>query len=525
MIYLKKSQNRREEFSESQNGSITIFLALTLVLILSFLFSMVEAARVNGLSELAKRKLVLETQSLFGAYNQELWEHYGLLFLDMSYGTGEPDVRQIEEHLMEEDYEEGKEKHFYQIALKDVQVETYALATDREGAEFRRQACEAAKNQLVQSEIKNLESQVAVWNELEKEGDNLEEKWKEALVAEEEAEEYAETAGAERQEVEESGKEAEESGREAEGNGEEIENGEIEEKGESLPENPMGYVTQLKNVSLLAMVMEDPSELSTKSIDTSTSLENRELFCGNMVMEQEKNVDKLWFVQYLNQYFSCITDIKEQEHVLDYELEYCIGGKETDAQNLELVVKKLLQIRESANFVTIMQDSKKQSIAMKMAEAAVGFTGLTPLIKAVQIGILLAWCYIESILDLRCLLSGGKVPLIKDSTQWKSDLFHIQEAVLQSTYAETEEGMDYKEYLQMLLYTTGERQLTYRAMNVVERNIRLFSQNEAMRMDAMVSAVRVQAVYSAKPLFLNVISVPQKIDGNYYFYETRKIAY
>lgn len=490
MIYLKKLQNRREEFSESQNGSITIFLALTLVLILSFLFSMVEAARVNGLGELAKRKLILETQSLFGAYNQELWERYGLLFLDMSYGTGEPDVRQIEEHLMEEDYEEGNEKHFYQIALKDVQVEAYALATDREGAEFRRQACEAAKNQLVESEIKNLESQVAVWNKLENEVDNLEEKWKEALTAEEEAEKYVEN-----------------------------------EAGEPLPENPLGYVAQLKGSSLMAVVMEDPSELSTKSMDMSTGLDNRELFCGNMVMEQEKNVDKLWFVQYLNQYFSCITEEKEQEHVLDYELEYCIGGKETDAQNLELVVKKLLQIRESANFVTIMQDSKKQSIAMKMAEAAVGFTGLVPLIKAVQIGILLAWCYIESILDLRCLLSGGKVPLIKDSTQWKSDLFHIQEAVLQSTYAETEKGMDYKEYLQMLLYTTGERQLTYRAMNVVERNIRLFSQNEAMRMDAMVSAVRVQAVYSAKPLFLNVISVPQKIDGNYYFYETQKIAY
>ncbi len=490
MIYLKKLQNRREEFSESQNGSITIFLALTLVLILSFLFSMVEAARVNGLGELAKRKLILETQSLFGAYNQELWEHYGLLFLDMSYGTGEPDVRQIEEHLMEEDYEEGNEKHFYQIALKDVQVEAYALATDREGAEFRRQACEAAKNQLVESEIKNLESQVAVWNKLENEVDNLEEKWKEALTAEEEAEKYVEN-----------------------------------EAGEPLPENPLGYVAQLKNASLLAVVMEKPSELSTKSMDMSTGLDNRELFCGNMVMEQEKNVDKLWFVQYLNQYFSCITEEKEQEHVLDYELEYCIGGKETDAQNLELVVKKLLQIRESANFVTIMQDSKKQSIAMKMAEAAVGFTGLVPLIKAVQIGILLAWCYIESILDLRCLLSGGKVPLIKDSTQWKSDLFHIQEAVLQSTYAEREKGMDYKEYLQMLLYTTGERQLTYRAMNVVERNIRLFSRNEAMRMDAMVSTVRVQAVYSAKPLFLNIISMPQKIDGNYYFYETRKIAY
>ena len=350
---------------------------------------------------------------------------------------------------------------------------------------IRDRACEAAKNQLVENEIKNLESRIAVWDELESEGDDLEEKWKEALAAEEEAEKYE----------------------------------------ESVPENPVGYVAQLKNASLLAVVMEESFELSAKSIDTSTGLDNRELSCGNMTVEQGNDVDKLWFVQYLNQYFSCKTDNKEQEHVLDYELEYCIGGKETDAQNLELVVKKLLQIRESANFVTIMQDSQKQSIAMKIAVAAVGFTGLAPLIKAVQIGILLAWCYIESILDLRCLLSGGKVPLIKDSSQWKSDLFHIQEAVSQSSHAETEEGMGYKEYLQMMLYTTGEQQLTYRAMDVVERNIRLLSQNEAMRMDAMVSAVRVRAVYSAKPLFLNVIPMPQKVEGNYYFYETREIAY
>ena len=515
MIYLKKSQNRQGKYSEKQNGSITIFLALTLVLILAFLFSMVEAARVNGLAELAKRKLALETQSLFGAYNQELWEYYGLLFLDMSYGTGEPDVRLLEEQLMEEDYREGNERHFYQMALKDAQVEAFTLATDKEGAEFRRQACEAAKNQLAQSAVKDMESRIEVWNELESQGGDLEEKWEEALAAEEEAGEYAE---AERTEVEM--QEAKESLGEADGV-------EIEEKkkGEVLPENPLGYVAQLKKSSLLAVIMEDPAELSAKSIDTSTSLDNRELFCGNMAAEQGKDVDKLWFVQYLNQYFSCKTDNKEQERVLDYELEYCIVGKDSDAQNLEAVAKKLLQIRESANFVTIMQDSQKQSMAMKMAVAAVGFTGFVPLIKAVQIGILLAWCYIESILDLRCLLSGGKVPLIKVSTQWKSDLFHLQETVSESAYAEVEEGMDYKEYLQMLLYTTGERQLTYRAMDVVEQNIRVFSGNEAMRMDAMVSAVQVQTVYTATPLFLNVIPMAQKIDGNYYFCETRKIAY
>lgn len=272
------------------------------------------------------------------------------------------------------------------------------------------------------------------------------------------------------------------------------------------------------------MVLEDTAELSGKAIDTETALYNRELFCGNLVSNPENNVDKIWFVQYLNEYFSSKTNIREQGHALDYELEYCIAGRNTDAQNLEEVVKRLLQLRETANFVTIMQDAQKQSLAMEMAVATVGFTGLVPLIKAVQIGILLAWSYVESIVDVRELLSEGKVPMIKNSMQWKSDLFHIKEGV-QETNTKGQEGMSYQEYLQVLLYLTGEKTLTNRAMDVIERNIRLFSGNETMRMDTMASVFKIRSVYTANPLFLNVVPMVQKIDGSYQFVESRKITY
>lgn len=512
MIFLKKLQSRQEKFNTNSQGSITLFLALTMVLILAFLFSMVEAARVNGLQELAQRKLKLETESLFGAYNQELWEHYDLLFLDMSYGSGEPDVRLLEGRMMENDYAEGEESHFYQMALKDVEVEAYALATDASGAEFVRQACEAAKTRLAQDGVEELKNRIGIWQGVEKQSEDLEQKWEEALEAEKTAESYEES------------------------NADEIKNSQTEDEqaelgimaktyGEMLTENPIDYVTNLKESPVLALVMEEPSELSGKGIDIATSLDNRTLSCGNLATEQMSSVDKMWFIQYLNQYFYCKANVPTSEHALDYELEYCIAGKSTDAQNLETVVKKLLLFRESANFITIMKDSQKKSLALEIATALVGFTGIVPLIETVKIGILLAWCYVESIMDLRSLLAGGKVSLIKDGSEWKSDLSHLSKEIAQNTDEAEEKGLSYQEYLQILLYLTEQEQLTYRAMDVVERNIRLFSGNEAISMDAMVSAVQINATYSANPLFLNVVPMESKINGSYYFRKTQKFSY
>lgn len=497
MISLKKSQIRQEK-SNKEEGSISIFLALTLILILSFLFSMLELARVKGMQQLIKRKTQMELESVFGGYNQELWEYYNLLFLDTSNGTGELDVRLLESRIMEEAYQEGKETHFYQMARKDATVESYVLATDQNGAEFKRQACRAAKERLAENGVETLKSRVEIWQEIEEESGDLEQKWEEALEAEEEAENGEEGVGAQEEEA---------------------------PQDNPLPENPMDYVAQLKTSPLLALVLEDPSQLSGKGVDIADSLDNRELFCGNMTIEAEDSVDKLWLVQYLSEYFSSKTNSKGQGHALDYELEYCIGGKATDSENLEVVVNKLLLLRESANFVTIMKDSEKKSLAMEMATAVVGFTGIVPLIKAVQIGILVAWCYAESILDVRCLLAGGKVPLVKNSAQWKSDPFHLSEEIFQNNSQEEESGMEYGEYLQILLYMTGEDQLTSRALNVIEKNVRVLSGNNDIRMDAMVSGVEVTASYSASPLFLSIIPIGQKLDGKYYFVESQKFMY
>lgn len=54
--------------------------------------------------------------------------------------------------------------------------------------------------------------------------------------------------------------------------------------------------------------------------------------------------------------------------------------------------------------------------------AIIGGITLTPeVIEGVEKGILAAWAFCESVLDLRALLDGDKIPLIKGSdTSWTS---------------------------------------------------------------------------------------------------------
>ena len=288
----------------------------------------------------------------------------------------------------------------------------------------------------------------------------------------------------------------------------------------NLPENPLDSVDVLKSSLTLNLVVEDPSGISSKAIPLSDTLSNRRKEQGNLKLPDEGGLDKLWFLQYLNRYFSCGSGSAKQggkAHALEYELEYCVAGKSSDYENLEKTVKELLLIREAGNFTTIMQDSKKQALALEIATAAVGFTGVAPLIYAVKIGILLAWSYIESILDVRCLLSGGRVALVKAVSDWKSDV-SVGEKALDKKAEKTEsreDGLDYREYLQILLLLVREETLAFRAMDIIERNMAL--KQRTFRMDCQIHGVQAVGLYTASPLFLGFITTQKTDDGLYHF--------
>lgn len=498
----RKSENKRN----ACEGSITLFLALTLTIILSLIFSLLEAARVQALVRIARRDLQLRLESAFGRYHVPMWDNYHMLFLDGKDAKGQFNLSVLEGILMEEAALEQMERGFYQISLKNIEIEKYALATDQKGKFFREQACRAIKEKLAAQTADRIKGILKQGEALEKDSHKAEEKWKQAQEAAEKAKEAAEAA-------------------KKDGEGEAAKTARKAEK--KLPENPMDFVSLWKKSPILTLVVENSFQISPKSISQKNSIQNRKLETGNLEKAGKETLEKLWLIQYLNTYFSCQSGAGAgggDSHALDYELEYCIGGKETDSQNLEQAVNRLLLLREAGNFATIMQDSGKQALAMEMAAAAVGFTGLPPLIQAVQVGILLGWSYMESILDVRHLLAGGKVPLIKEVSQWQSDVSLGQKALEQDTKQE-EQGLDYREYLQILLLSVKEDTLVYRAMDVMEQNIRLLPGEETFVMDHMIQGVEAETVSGADSMFLGLITSGREQDGMYHFNSEYQIFY
>ena len=512
-----------------QPGSITVFLALVLAVVLSLCFSLLEAGRVQGLAILAQRSLQLSLQSTFGMYHIPLWQNYHLLFLDGNGSQGQFSLSGLEGIMVEEDGRKQRGASFYHLALKGIEISSYALVTDEKGKLFRAQACKAAREQLAEAAADSLKGQMEQGKELAEDREELQKKWEQAGEAEEQAKDWK------AQEEEAGDKNTGSAAGQPDGGQEEGEKGTdtngkepgSAQSGQELPENPIELVKMWKSSPILAMVVENPSELSGKAISLQDTLGSRRIESGNLAAPTKEKLEKIWLLQYLDYYFSCQNGEGEggcKTHALDYELEYCIGGKATDKENLERTVKELLLLREAGNFATIMQDSQKQSLALEMAAAVAGFTGIAPLVHAVQVGILLAWSYVESILDVRCLLSGGKVPLVKKVSEWKSDISSGQKTLEQKPSGqEHEAGLDYREYLQVLLLTVNETALTSRAMDIIERNIRMVPGEGQFCMDHMIGGVDAEALYGAHTLFLGFATGAK--GGMYHFSSRKQLFY
>ena len=124
---------------------------------------------------------------------------------------------------------------------------------------------------------------------------------------------------------------------------------------------------------------------------------------------------------------------------------------------------------------------------------------------------------IESILDVRCLLSGGKIPLVKQITDWKSDV-SLGGEVLKEKKEQAqnqEQGLDYREYLQVLLLLVPEDILVLRAMDVIEHNIR--QENPFFRMNHQIHGMQIEGLYRAQPLFLGFLT-GVKVKTDYYHF-------
>lgn len=170
---------------------------------------------------------------------------------------------------------------------------------------------------------------------------------------------------------------------------------------------------------------------------------------------------------------------QEKKGKIHYEQEYILQGKTSDRENLRQTVNELLAIREAMNLAALYADSEKRTEAEALALAITGIAGIAPITAAATFFIMTVWAFAESVADMKVLLSGGKIPLFKQTGEWKISLSALAEKGT-SIFADSEGyewsendkgGLDYQEWLKLLFLVQGKSLFCYRMMDMIQNRI------------------------------------------------------
>lgn len=468
----------------SKKASITVFLTLLLLLSASFFFALLETARLKGLGTKADIVSDAALESVFAEYQKEVYENYGLLMLDCAYGSGNFAIENVEKRLQEKNLNNLKqsEKELYGINLTECKMTGYQLLTDDGGNVFRHLAARTAQREALVQEVDDFAEEIQQKESLEQENGTVEERLEEANKTIEEVEQA----------------------KQAENTEEKV--GDISaQKPQEEVKNPIEDANQWKKSAVLSLVIRDESQLSNKAIALEHTLEHRQKETGNLPV-QGAILEELWFVKYLETHMGSYRQISSN-HALDYEWEYILNGESSDRDNLKETVKSLIMIREIANMGYLIQDQQKCIEAEELAVALMGWSMNPPVVDATKWGILAAWAYSESILDVRALLEGRRIAWIKNAEQWTTGINQTGEAVDGFAMAkDCENGWDYLKYLQFLICMKKDSAVNYRSMDIIEVNTNTMYE-KSIQMDHMMTVCESRVSYEAEPLFWNMITI------------------
>ncbi len=281
--------------------------------------------------------------------------------------------------------------------------------------------------------------------------------------------------------------------------------------GDTVKENQLNKASSLLKKGVLSLVLPENRTASLASIDTShfpskTSMSTR--------TTNTSIVNKVLINQYIGHFFSSFID--DSKESVAYEYEYILCGKNTDKANLEGALLQLLAVREGLNFIHIMGDSTKRNEAKVLAMTIAGVASVTGLQAIFECLIIATWALAESVMDLRALLNGEKVPLYKTADEWNLSLENMlsigDTGKVTGSGKGSERGYGYETYLSLLLYMQNDRDKAYRIMDMVQMNMR--KEESGFLMKNCIYGMKIQTTCDSSHFFLNYVS-DSGIDKNY----------
>ena len=460
-----------------ENGYMTIYLALTLGVMISLCLALIEGCRYRGISLETECVMDIGMDSILAEYHRELWEQYHLFAVDCSYGTSDGTIHRTEEHLLAymnrnfslEDIFLDKflYKDFFALEAETAEMTKAAFVTDGDGEVFRRMAVDAIEDDIgigflrqIREWLKIIESNGLLERNVEEE--------KQAVDAQIREYDGRQTA-----------------------DGKEIH-----------VEDPTAALEEKKKGGLLSLVLPE-EEISERSIETQQLIEARagreQINRGNITLE--KQAEALLFHEYLLRYMGRYGS-ERKESPLWYQIEYIIVGEESDRENLKGVINRIFAAREAANAMYLFASEENYAIAEALGEVLAAAMMVPELGELFTVSLILGWAFAESVYDVKTMLAGGKIPLLKSDNTWHYGL----QGILQGSLADagqTDSGgttldLGYADYLRIFLLLCDERTTTYRAMNIVELNIRNTPGNANFCLDACLAEMAMNVTVKSR---------------------------
>lgn len=502
-------------------GSITIFLSLTCILFLSLICTAVESARVQGARAQAANITGMGNFSLLGEFEKGLLEEYDIFSLDGTYGSGSFQIAKVNDRLQDFiSYNANPQKDLFsawcfdpwKLELTESSVSGYTLLTDESGEPFYQQAVAYMKANAATMAVEKL----LEYGEHTEEIKNLEEKYNQSLEQNDSQMDRLEQQ--KQQKIETMESEAEEAAA----------NGEIVVVQQEPKNNPLKEIARLRKKSTLEIVTWDKT-ISEKKINLRSLPSKSRIQKGNLKVEKEHSgiVSNALFREYLITHFPGYLS-GEGANGLDYQIEYILGGKNSDKKNLKYVVNRLLLIREGMNYLYCVQDPTINSQAGNLALTLTGFLGIAALTEATKHALLLAWAYGESLIDVRILLDNGKVPIFKDASTWSLSLDNLGRIteILKEGAKGGETGLSYSDYLRVLLNLESITTQKMRALDMIQIELQAKKETSAFKAENCIVAVKTGTSWNCRPVFAGLPSAVYGISsGNIEIKQEGSIAY
>lgn len=281
------------------------------------------------------------------------------------------------------------------------------------------------------------------------------------------------------------------------------ERSEEDKKNKGIYENAKGLIEK----GILSLVIDETDKISSTTVelkDLPSTIDNK----GENSLDNVKT--KAALVLYGAMKFGNFTNlIKNRE--ISYELEYIVAGKDSDRSNLASTVEQIVAVRNVVTLAYLVTDKEKMALIETTAASAATAIGL-PFLEPVIKGVLLeSWALAEAINDVKTLLKGKKIDLMKNANNWKTSLKNLLASG--SSESENKAAIDYKQFCMILIMKNSIETTAYRIMDLIQLNVRK-NYNQQFDMKKCVTSLDVEAQYESEPLFVAMPWVINGLNGN-----------